>query len=181
LKSIERGFIVLSVVPAFIPSLDSAHTEAQAVLKRGRGRPRLTPEEREARAAVAAEKPMERKQLLFTLKNCLLALFGFALGGFVPLASYTLIHQEVSKRPALWALVAGGLVYSAVSVYTWGVTFFQYRLKAAGFVVLLEGTLTFCSIRWLCLSGLSILIVLNGISAAINRLNRNQNNQEFHN
>ena len=51
--------------------------------------------------------------------------------------------------------------------HTWAVKAFHYRLKALGFVVLLEGTMTFCGIEWLSLAGLSILMVLNAITAAV--------------
>jgi hypothetical protein len=64
-------------------------------------------------------------------------------------------------------LVAGGLVYSAFSVFGWARQAFNHRLKALGFVVLLEGTLTFCSVVWLSLAGLAILMVLNGVTAAV--------------
>jgi hypothetical protein len=94
-------------------------------------------------------------------------LLGFGLGAFVPLASYMEIHFEVGHHPQLWFLVAGALAYSAISVYTWAVEAFHYRLKALGFVVLLEGTMTFCSILWLSLAGLAILMILNAITAAV--------------
>lgn len=146
--------------------------------KRKRGRPPLTQKElaeraERARAAAAAEavaastNPVEQARAAFHSGNRLSALVGLVLGGFVPLASYTLVHLEVKTRPQLWALVAGGLVYSAISVYGWAAQAFENRIKAAGFVVLLEGTLTFCSITWLSLAGLAILMVLNGVTAAV--------------
>lgn len=85
----------------------------------------------------------------------------------MPLASYMEIHFEVGHHPQLWFLVAGALAYSAISVYTWAVEAFHYQLKALGFVVLLEGTMTFCSILWLSLAGLAILMILNAITAAV--------------
>jgi hypothetical protein len=56
----------------------------------------------------------------------------------VPLASYTVVHTEVATRPLMWFLVAGGLLYSSISVYTWAVQIFRWRLRALGFVVLIE-------------------------------------------
>jgi len=58
-------------------------------------------------------------------------------------------------------------VYSAFSVFGWAKKAFRHTLKALGFVVLLEGTLTFCSVRWLSLAGLAILMTLNGAAAAV--------------
>jgi len=111
--------------------------------------------------------PVDQARQVFRHGNRFAALFGFLLGGFVPVASYTLIHYEAAERPLLWILIAGGLIYSAISVYTWAKLAFQYTLKALGFVVLLEGIMTFGNTQWLSLSGLGILILLNGISAAM--------------
>ena len=91
-------------------------------------------------------------------------LVGIALGAFVPLASYTLVH--VDGRREVWILVAGGLVYSALTVYKWAERAFTYRMKAIGFVVLLEGVMTFTRVEWLGLAGLAILMGLNAWSAA---------------
>lgn len=91
-------------------------------------------------------------------------LIGVALGGFVPLASYTLVH--VDGRREVWGLVAGGLLYSALTVYQWARRAFSYRAKAVGFVVLLEGVMTFTRVQWLGLAGLAILMGLNAWSAA---------------
>lgn len=115
----------------------------------------------------APTNPVDQAKQVFRKGNRFAALFGFVLGGFVPIASYTLIHQEATDRPLLWILIAGGLIYSAISVYTWAKLAFKYTLKALGFVVLLEGIMTFSQTAWLALSGLAILIVLNGISAAL--------------
>jgi hypothetical protein len=117
--------------------------------------------------------PPAPPRIYFALGRRARALLGFGLGAFVPLASYTEIHMEVGKHPELWFLVAGALVYSAISVYTWAVEAFHYRLKAIGFVVLLEGTMTFCSILWLSLAGLAILMILNAITAAVTLQGRN--------
>lgn len=166
---------------AIVPSTPSTSQPT-----RHRGRPALTPEERVAR--IEARKLARRKtpqqlpaamtpedppavvplppRVYFVLSQRARAFLGLALGAFVPLASYSIVHIEVARRPQLWVLVAGGLAYSAISVYTWAVQAFHYRLKALGFVVLLEGTLTFCTILWLSLSGLAILMILNAITAA---------------
>ena len=44
---------------------------------------------------------------------------------------------------------------------------FRIWIKAMGFVLLLEGTVTFAKEHWLSLAGLVILMAINGISAAV--------------
>jgi hypothetical protein len=92
---------------------------------------------------------------------------GVVLGGFVPLAVYAIVHFEVAQHPSLWAMVIGGLAYSAISVYIWAKQAFHMWVKAIGFVLLLEGTVTFSQERWLGLAGLVILVAINGVSAAV--------------
>jgi hypothetical protein len=142
--------------------------------KRGRGRPRTPPEVIAERQRLAAQQqtalitnPVDQARAVFRSGNRLSALVGLIMGGFVPLASYALIHLEVGKRPTLWVLVAGGLVYSALNMFGWMQRLFGNRWMALGWVVLLEGTMTACSIAWLSLTGLSILMILDGITTAI--------------
>jgi hypothetical protein len=52
-------------------------------------------------------------------------MLGFALGGFVPLASYVVAHYEIDPAVAVYQqittlLVLGGLLYSGKTVYAWG-------------------------------------------------------------
>ena len=159
-------------------------------VKRGRGRPPLTAEEKEARrrARVVPERvqpvledappeapeapgdapqPVDEVRAAFARGKRLAGACGFLLGGFVPAASYTIVHLEVAQRPQLWVLVAGGLAYSALSVFTWARRAFRHPVKAAGFVILTEGTLTMSHTLWLSLAGLGILVVLNGATAAV--------------
>lgn len=90
---------------------------------------------------------------------------GLAIGGFVPVATWTLVHYEVSALPLLWWLVAGGLVYSALTVFQWGKAAFGNAFKAVGYCVLLEGILCFGHCLPLSLSALTILVFVNAISA----------------
>ena len=90
---------------------------------------------------------------------------GFILGSFVPAASYELVHYEVASQPMLWILVTGGLTYSALTVYQWAKVAFKHPAKALGFVVLLEGILTFSASAWLSGSALALLVAINGVSA----------------
>ena len=91
---------------------------------------------------------------------------GLIIGGFVPVATWSLVHFEVSKIPALWLLVAGGLLYSALTVFQWGVSAFGNAFKAVGFCVLLEGILTFSHTFSLSVAGLTVLVFINAVSAA---------------
>ncbi len=107
----------------------------------------------------------------FSKKRRLASAAGLLLGGFVPLASFVLAHQEID-RERLWsvptALVAGGLLYSAKTVYAWGAIAFLSRLKSAGFVVLLEGVMIASQARWLSLTALAYLIIINGLATGCN-------------
>ena len=103
----------------------------------------------------------------------LATILGFALGGFVPLASYVVAHHEIDPAVALYQqiatlLVLGGLLYSAKTVYAWGKLAFRAPLKAAGFVVLLEGVMVFAHTQWLALAALTYLIAINGLATGCN-------------
>ena len=91
---------------------------------------------------------------------------GLVIGGFIPVATWTVVHFEVSARRALWLLVAGGLLYSALTVFQWAQAAFGNRWKALGFCVLLEGILTFGQNRALSLAALTVLVFINAVSAA---------------
>ena len=64
---------------------------------------------------------------------------GAFTGAFVPLAVYVVSHYDLDLAhpwsPAL-ALVIGGLLYSATTVYQWGLQAFGSWYKALGFAVL---------------------------------------------
>ena len=98
---------------------------------------------------------------------------GVLLGGFVPIATFVISHTELSAAAPLYlqpaaAFVAGGLLFSAVTMYRWGVLAFAQRAKALGFVVLLEGTMVTSHTRWLALAALCYLAAINGVATACN-------------
>lgn len=95
-------------------------------------------------------------------RNRVAMLLGGIMGAFVPSASYLLVHREVAERPALWCLVAGALVFSAPSVYSFGTSAFRSKAKALGFAVLVEGAMTFSGTYWLALAALAMLAAVNG-------------------
>lgn len=99
---------------------------------------------------------------------------GAVLGGFVPVASWQLAHHEIDlfwptsfvEACTQWRvlLVLAGLVYSALTVYSWGRLAFRSKPKAVGFVVLLEGVLVGASTPWLNLGALGLLAAVNAIA-----------------
>lgn len=122
-------------------------------------------------------RPRQQRQLSITAQvrealkpqNRLAAVTGFLLGGFVPLATYVVAHRELDDTRSLLLqygtfLVAGGLAYSAKTVYDWGKQAFGMRIKAFGFVVLVEGVMIVSTTNWLALVALTYLVVINGIA-----------------
>lgn len=100
---------------------------------------------------------------------------GGILGGFVPIATYVLAHCEVDPTAPLYQqyttlLVLGGLIYSAMTVFSWAKVAFKHPIKAIGFVCLLEGTMTFShsgilDIPLLSLAALTLLVAINAVAA----------------
>lgn len=97
---------------------------------------------------------------------------GMLLGGFVPVATFVLAHTDLARLfgadglpwAKTWALIIGGLLYSALTVYQWAKLAFTSAPKAFGFVVLLEGVMVTSSTRWLAFAALGYLVVINGIA-----------------
>jgi hypothetical protein len=125
----------------------------------------------------AHREPVARRQLgvvaqvrrAFASGNRLAAAVGLLLGGFVPLAVYVLAHGEsgaFSGHERAWALITGGLVYSAKTVFEWARLAFTSAFKSVGFVVLLEGVMVTSTTHWLALTALGYLIGINGVATA---------------
>ncbi len=89
---------------------------------------------------------------------------GFVLGGWIPITTYSIIHWHVQSMPWLWVLVAGGLTFSALTVFQWAKLAFRQSLKALGFVILLEGAMTFVPDVWIGLPCLFLLVIINGLA-----------------
>jgi hypothetical protein len=106
----------------------------------------------------------------FKVKNRLAAIVGALLGGFVPTAVYTVARYELVASEGFWqvpsVLVLGGLLFSAITVYSWCREAFQACAKAVGFVLLAEGVMTFGHIPWLSVAALAYLVGINAISTA---------------
>ena len=108
--------------------------------------------------------------------NRLAFVIGALLGGFIPIASYTVCHLECQQDPRLWVLVVAGLAYSAFTVYQWARIAFKHPAKALGFVILMEGVILFSHTLWLSVAALVVLITINGTATATNLIaDRKQN------
>ena len=104
-------------------------------------------------------------QVKMAARNPLAALAGFILGGFVPVATFTVSHLDKSiNEYVMWALVIGGLIYSALTVFGWAKMAFVNGLKAFGFVILIEGVMTLSGVAPLAYAALAMLVLINGIA-----------------
>lgn len=96
----------------------------------------------------------------------LASLTGAIIGAVVPVLVYRIAHYHAAETPALWLIVAGGLLFSASSVYGWGLRLFGGAwYKAGGFTVLLELSTVFVK-GWESKLALSILILINAVNLA---------------
>jgi hypothetical protein len=102
-------------------------------------------------------------------ENVLPLVLGFLLGGFVPIATYVQSHSlpEWGFNPHV-LLIAGGLIFSCFTVFSWAQKAFSGIIKAVGFVALIEGTMVFSTATWLGLVALFFLVVINGTATGVN-------------
>lgn len=114
---------------------------------------------------------------------------GALLGAFVPCSTYVVVHcgrlievrddgtvsHSAWSHPGWW-LVAGGLAFSASTVYRWAASAFRpeagqmtwwervyTRVKALGFVLLVEGVLLLSPLTALSYVALAVLVVINAL------------------
>ncbi len=138
---------------------------------------------RERRRARAAREPrpeprpsgplgvVDQVRLALQPRSRLPFAVGVLLGGFVPVATFVVAHAELDfARPLYEQLaslfVAGGLLFSAVTMYGWGKLAFAQRAKALGWVVLLEGVMVTSHTHWLAVAALCYLACINGVATA---------------
>jgi hypothetical protein len=107
-------------------------------------------------------------------RNRIAMIAGFIAGGWIPTVTYLVSHFHVQAQPQLWLLVAGGLTYSAMTVFSWSKIAFRNPLKALGFVVLLEGAMTFVPNGWIGLPSLGLLVLINGLATGTNLVTDSQ-------
>lgn len=116
---------------------------------------------------------IDKVRFAFERESRLALLFGIACAGIVPIAVFVTVHSCIDYGRALYLqpsayFAAGGLVFSALTMYLWGVEAFGLRLKAAGWVLLLEGVMVTSTVHWLAYVTLALLASVNGIAAACN-------------
>jgi hypothetical protein len=116
---------------------------------------------------------VEQVRMAFQRKNRLAMVCGFVLGCFIPCATFFVAHQDVLANRLYWILVAGGLLFSAKTVFDWTKVAFQSSAKAFGFCLLVEGVMTFSTIVYLSWAALVVLALINGIETGC-RLALNQ-------
>lgn len=117
----------------------------------------------------AAMGVVDEVEVAFSPRSRLATQLGFVLGGVIPIATYLEAHCELDVSQPLYTqpaafLVAGGLLFSAKTVFAWGQRAFRDAWKAAGFVVLLEGVMITSHVPVLPLVLLAILVAINGIA-----------------
>lgn len=88
---------------------------------------------------------------------------------FLPVASYVIAHVEAVQegKSYLYALVACALAYSAPTLAKWAEKWAGHPVKAWGFTILLEMVSVLSHIQWLNITGLAILVTINGHTAFI--------------
>jgi hypothetical protein len=87
-------------------------------------------------------------------------------GGFVPLAAWSLVHLEALDWWH-WATVAGGALFSSLTVISWGERILSSKPKAIGFRVLVEGVMLGAQTQWLSLWASCLLTVINAVSCSV--------------
>lgn len=102
----------------------------------------------------------------YVLGYCLPVVIGVLFGAPIPALIYNIAHHQTHQNQALYAIVAAGLIYSAKTVFEMGTLVFESRLKAFGFVVLLEAGMT-CTTGWTAYCTLTLLMLLNSAACVI--------------
>ena len=122
-----------------------------------------------------ASSIVDQVQMAAQKQNRLATVAGSIIGGFVPVATFFIVHFGVHENCWLWAIVVGGLVFSAKTVYEWGHVAFQSSVKSFGFCLLVEGVMTFGNVWYLSIAALTLLALINGLATGCNlALNRRE-------
>lgn len=125
---------------------------------------------------------IDQALVAFERPNLLATAFGAWLGGIVPFGVFMTAHYSTMKTFSvsgvevsgawLWVLVLAGLIYSATTVFNWGVSAFSSKAKSFGFVVLLEGILTFSPEHGLAIAALVTMMIINAIATSCNLISQ---------
>lgn len=114
---------------------------------------------------------VEQVRVAFAGENRLALMFGAVFGGFIPVASFYVVHNEVNWEMhgiAMLVIALGALAFSAKTVWQWGNEAFKKDAwKAGGFVLLLEGVMTLSQLLWLGYTALGILTFINAVATGV--------------
>lgn len=126
---------------------------------------------------------VEQVRIACSRQYRLATVIGCLLGAIVPFSTFMIAHHELLSEVNLqalsageWpgfrflvsaALVLGGLLFSAKTVYQWGELALSSKVKAVGFTILLEGVMTTSSQEWLSITALVYLCAINAIATGV--------------
>lgn len=108
------------------------------------------------------------KQLATLKQHKLATVFGFVIGGIIPVLSFLIAHKATGH--CRWIIVAGALAYSATSVFQ-----AMHRIlggdglaaiKALGFVILIESSMVFVNLQYVSYTALGVLVLFNAVAYA---------------
>lgn len=100
--------------------------------------------------------------------NRLAATAGLLMGGIVPFMVFMVAHYEMTAWLSVHgALVCGGLLFSAITVWQWAKAGFACPWKATGFAILVEGVMVLSTQPLLTQLALAYLIMINGIATGV--------------
>lgn len=125
---------------------------------------------RSRRAPRRATGVVDQVRIAISRQHLLSTVLGGVLGGFVPIATYAVAHREIAASAhgyAMLALVMGGLLFSAKTVWQWGRLAFNDPWKATGFVLLLEGVMTLSGQQSVAIAALIVLTSINAIATGV--------------
>lgn len=88
---------------------------------------------------------------------------GAAMGGFVPVATFTLAHDG-GLTPLLWVILGAGSAFSLVKVIGVAEQVFRSRAQGTMFAVLLEGVALAAPQLWLARGALGFLVLINAVA-----------------
>jgi hypothetical protein len=148
---------------------DSVDNAVLIPAKRKKSASKKTHAPRAPRTSVAAceRGVVDQVKIAFAKQNLFATLCGFVLGGFVPVATFVVGHLVAPANNWFYILVFGGLLFSAKTVFDWGAIAFKSKFKSVGFVILIEGTMTFVPILGLAIAALALLTTINGVATAV--------------
>lgn len=106
-------------------------------------------------------------QIKLAFRCPIAATIGFLFGAAIPCGVFRTVHWDLNANHLLWLVVVGGLAVSAKTVYEWSYSAFGCRVKAIGFVLVLETMMVITPSLWLASTFLLLLVLANGIAASV--------------